>query len=208
LERGQRRSPYPHTVRALVDALDLSGNEPAALLAAAPKRTGMAFTKLSGRETLASVLSVLPTPLIGRERDTAAVRALLERRVTRLLTHTGLGGVGKTRLALRTAWDAAKSFPDGVAFVSLTPLSHAALVVPAISRSLGLRERGGQTPLEALLTHLRERRYCSCSTTSNTCSRRHPRWPGYSRRVRTSQCSPRAARLCASGARRSTPCRP
>ena len=49
LERGQRRRPYPHTVRALADALDLSGNERAVLLAAAPKRAGMAFTKPSGR---------------------------------------------------------------------------------------------------------------------------------------------------------------
>jgi transcriptional regulator with XRE-family HTH domain len=50
LERGQRKRPYPHTVRALADALDLSDDERAALIDAAPKRVGMAFTQAVGRE--------------------------------------------------------------------------------------------------------------------------------------------------------------
>ena len=78
LERGERRHPYPHTVRTLADALDLSEDEREDLIGAAPKRSGMAFTPPAGREGPSQALPVLPTPLIGRQRDAAAIRALLE----------------------------------------------------------------------------------------------------------------------------------
>lgn len=100
LERGQRRRPYPHTVRALAEALDLSEDERNALINAAPKRSGMAFTPPAGREDRVHTLPVPPTPLIGRERDAAAVRSLLEGKNARLVTLTGPEGVGKTRLAV------------------------------------------------------------------------------------------------------------
>jgi predicted ATPase len=76
----------------------------------------------------------------------------------RLLTFTGLGGVGKTRLALEVARSAAEDFPDGVAFVALASLTDPALVVPTIARSLGLREAEGQSPHEALRAYLQEKR--------------------------------------------------
>jgi transcriptional regulator with XRE-family HTH domain len=89
LERGQRKHPYPHTVRALANALDLSEDQRNALIASAPKRAGTIFTSPPGREDPVPMMPMLPTPLIGRERDTAAVRSLLQRGDARLITLTG-----------------------------------------------------------------------------------------------------------------------
>src|SRR5829696_1823656 len=155
LERGQRKYPYPHTVRALANALNLSEDEHDALINAAPKRTGMAFTQPDEPE---SSPVMPPTSLVGRERELQEIKDLLDRPEVRLLTLTGAGGVGKTRLAFETARDAADLFPDGVPFVPLAPLGSPALVVSTIAQNLGLREKGIQTPWENLMTHLRERK--------------------------------------------------
>ncbi len=76
------------------------------------------------------------TPLIGRRQEVAEVWALLQRPEVRLVTLTGIGGVGKTRLSLQVATDLLDDYPDGVCFVPLAPISDPDLVVPALAQTL------------------------------------------------------------------------
>src|SRR5215211_5106127 len=101
--------------------------------------------------------SVALTPLAGRGREVAELLALIRRPDTRLVTVSGPGGVGKTRLALQVAAEAADDFADGVAFVGLDPIRDPALVVATIAQALGLREAGSQDWFEQLTAYLRSR---------------------------------------------------
>src|SRR5262249_22817892 len=76
----------------------------------------------------------------------------------RLVTLTGSGGVGKTRLALEVGETVASGYPDGVWFVDLSALSDASLVVPAVASGLGLRDEPGRPLLDRLLAHCRSSR--------------------------------------------------
>ena len=158
LERGQRKRPYPHTVRSLAEALELSELERVTLLAAVPGRGAKAATVEAPVSVLEATLSSPPTPLVGRERALTEIREiLLDGSEVRLLTLTGIGGVGKTRLATAAAREAKDHFPDGLAFFPLASLRDPALLVPTVARSLGLRKAEGQSAREALHTHLREK---------------------------------------------------
>jgi len=94
------------------------------------------------------------TSFIGRERETAAVRELLQQ--TRLLTLTGAGGSGKTRLALEVASHVGAQYPDGVAWVELAPLSNPELVPHHVADALGVRRDGIRSAADAVLEALRE----------------------------------------------------
>jgi predicted ATPase len=98
-------------------------------------------------------LPVPATPFLGRERELSEVVELLTNR-TRLLTLTGPGGTGKTRLALQAAAEASEFFPDGLYWVPLAPLRDPELVLPSLARVLAVGEEPG-TPLEdTLVAHL------------------------------------------------------
>jgi predicted ATPase len=108
------------------------------------------------RETPADAFPVQPTPFVGRVREVTAVKNMVEADHVRLVTLTGPGGIGKSRLAFEVARTLAGSFPDGITPVLLGPLAEDSLVVPAIARALGARESAGLSTLEAVAEHVGE----------------------------------------------------
>jgi predicted ATPase/serine/threonine protein kinase len=105
-------------------------------------------------ETLPANLPVQRTGFVGREKEVAAVKELLLRQDVRLVTITGLGGIGKTRLAVQVAGGLVERFPGGTYFVPLSSLSDPGLIASTIVQTLGIREAGGQSALEILNRNL------------------------------------------------------
>jgi predicted ATPase/transcriptional regulator with XRE-family HTH domain len=138
--RGTRESGS-HASRSQTEMLAARrpGTSPATLLDARPTN-----------------LPIQPTALLGRERELGEIRALL-RDSARLVTLTGSGGVGKTRVAVEVAGALLDDFADGVFLVELAPLSDPALVPSAITQAFGRRDQGGRTLLEGLKEYLRSR---------------------------------------------------
>ena len=99
-------------------------------------------------------LPIPANPLIGRKKELVDVLRLLRDGATRVVTITGAGGAGKTRLAIRAARESVESFEDGVILVELAPLAESALVVRAIAQELGVMETGTRPLVEGLITHL------------------------------------------------------
>ena len=153
LERGVRKTPYRDTVALLADALELSPADRKALEATAIRRRAPRDAVLPAAATL-----ILPaTPLIGRQAEIGALADTIRSGV-RLVTLTGPGGIGKTRLALALADALKERFPDGVTVVSLAPVSDAEQVAPAVAATMGLRVGAAQRAEEAIVEFLAQQR--------------------------------------------------
>jgi predicted ATPase/class 3 adenylate cyclase len=114
------------------------------------------FPAISSLDATPNNLPTRLTTFLGRDAEIGAIGALLAEH--RLLTLTGPGGTGKTRLSLEVAGRVMRHYPDGVWFVELTPIRDADLVPSTIAQTLGLPERGGRPPIERLVDHLGTRR--------------------------------------------------
>src|SRR5215471_18162829 len=135
LERGLRQVPYPDTVQRLADALHLDPAETANLTTAARRAQAVAPPRwgASGAASLHNLPAAI-TRFIGREHELAEVRARIVNE--RLLTLTGVGGCGKTRLALEVARAVLARYTDGVWLVELAPLVDPALVALSVGAAL------------------------------------------------------------------------
>ena len=94
------------------------------------------------------------TPFIGRKQEETALSRLLSRDDARLVTLTGPGGIGKTRLALQVAEELSSQFPGGVCFVPLSSVSDDGLIASAIAQAVGIRETGNQSSQESLAEYV------------------------------------------------------
>jgi predicted ATPase/DNA-binding XRE family transcriptional regulator len=146
LERGVKQRPHPETVRLLATALGLPPDAAEAFRAAA----------IPADQASHSTIPEPLTPLVDREEDVQAVSALLESGA-RLVTLTGPGGVGKTRLSIQVAREVERHFVDGVAFVHLAGLSDPDLVPGAIAKALTIRELPDRPLLDLIAKQLQNR---------------------------------------------------
>ena len=141
LERGLRSSVYPHTARQLATALGLKEG--------ARHRFEVVAAGLTSAKPQVGpgALPIPQTPLLGRMDDVAKVVSKSSDPAIHLITLTGPGGIGKTRLALAVAAEQQTSFPDGVFFVSLDDVRDPELVASAIAKALGVVETGEGIPV-------------------------------------------------------------
>ncbi len=152
LERGVSRSPRQQSLSLLIKALALTPEQRAVLESAA--RPVLPLSEMGGPF---HNLPAQATRFIGREREIAVAGELVRRREVRLVTLTGAGGAGKTRLAIRVAELVRQEFVDGAFFVPLAPAVGADSIIESLAQAIGVGEVEG-FPLEALvIDYLRER---------------------------------------------------
>jgi predicted ATPase/transcriptional regulator with XRE-family HTH domain/Tfp pilus assembly protein PilF len=166
MERGLTRWPYRDTIARLAQAMDLLAVERDALAAAgrrpvrdrssaSPSVTGLVDSATS---VARSNLPIPLTGLIGRDAELNRLEHLFTQPRSRLLTVSGPGGVGKTRLAIEVAGRLQGDFPDGVFFVSLAPIQDVLLLPSTLARAFGMVELDGASVMEDLMDFIGGRR--------------------------------------------------
>ncbi len=154
LERGARHAPRKETVHLLAAALGLTAQEDVLFSASAE---ALRRPRASAVMPLGALALPHPiTPLIGRDNEVRAISSLLQTGQIRLLTLTGMGGVGKTHLAQEVLRQLNSPFGIGRAFVDLSYISSPELVIPTIARALAIRESGSQSLLESIQAQLQQ----------------------------------------------------
>jgi class 3 adenylate cyclase len=113
------------------------------------------FPALCSLEAAPNNLPQQLTTFVGRERELQEIKATLVK--ARLVTLSGIGGIGKTRLSLQIAADVVSEYPDGVWFVEFAPITDERLVPQAVASVLGVKEEAGRPVMEALVRHVRDR---------------------------------------------------
>jgi predicted ATPase/DNA-binding XRE family transcriptional regulator len=148
LERGARRFPFGETVRRLADALDLASQDRTKLLVAAQKES-------PETHAAAQRLPLELASLVGREAELVELQA--EMSTTRILTLTGPGGIGKTRLAQQLGRQVELEYADGAAFVDLAPVRDPTLLAQGLAHAVGVREQASKPLVDTLQRHLSSR---------------------------------------------------
>lgn len=157
IELGARHLPRTETVHLLANALALTDQERETFHVASRR---LRERNENGSAVHSSTRNNVPndsTPFIGREREIGEVVDLLDLPAVRLVTLTGSGGTGKTRLALEVAARLLNQFTDGVFFASLAPLTVHTLVPSAIAETVGVQEREGVSHFDALTRYLQSK---------------------------------------------------
>jgi predicted ATPase/DNA-binding XRE family transcriptional regulator len=165
IEYGERR-PSAQIAELMANCLDVPLEERSIFVRVARGELGT-DRLLSGSKPIATLnnsslkknLPIFPTPLIGRQREMEELVRLLHNRQCRILTLVGLGGIGKTRLAIETASQIQDEFSDGVYFVSLVPVNSSRLLIPVIADSIGFNFQSAipTDPKTQLLNYLKEK---------------------------------------------------
>ncbi|HTV93353.1 MAG TPA: helix-turn-helix domain-containing protein [Verrucomicrobiae bacterium] len=154
LERGTRRAPYRSTVVQLSAALELDEAQSLELEEAASRARARAQAGAVREQQATNNLPAQMSSFVGREEDVETVRALIDE--YRHVTLTGVGGIGKTRIALNAAIDLLDAF-EGTWFIDLTPFNDASLVPIAILSALNVPESPRRTPLQTIITFLKDK---------------------------------------------------
>lgn len=161
LERGARTSPRLETVRLIAGALDLTSENRSVLLAAA--RPEIEPVPSSSRDLANTRTLELPNPplpptrLVGRQQELERILELFRTREARLITLTGQGGIGKSRLALAAARALGAELSGGATFIDLSPVRDPALIPGAVAAHLDVRPEPGERAVDSLIASIGRR---------------------------------------------------